>query len=83
MLRRDDDSVLRVALELEVSGKRKLRMTKKNLEGASGGGGDRANWFEEGGYPESSKAERRSARNCRRNGVYSAISTKGTTPDNN
>ena len=29
MLRRDDDSVLRVALDLQVSGKRKRRLLKK------------------------------------------------------
>ena len=37
MLKRDDDSVLRVALDLEVSGKRK-RGRLKDLEEASGGG---------------------------------------------
>ena len=45
VLRRDDDSVLRVALNLEVSGKR-----KRGRPGRSGKG-DRE-WFEEGGCPE-------------------------------
>ena len=37
----------------------------------------------EEGCPESSKVQRRSASNCRRNGVNSAISAKVTTPDKN
>ena len=48
MLRRDDDSVLRDALDLEA------RATEEDLEEASGGG-DGEDWFEEGGCPESSK----------------------------
>ena len=51
VLRRDDDSVLRVALNLEVSGKRKRGRPKKDLEEASGRG-DREDWFEEGGCSE-------------------------------
>ena len=48
-------------------------MTTEDLEEASGRG-DREGWFEEGGCPESSKVERQSASNCRRN---LAISAKG------
>ena len=35
----------------------------------------------EGGCPESSKVERRSVSNCRRNGVNPAISAKETIPN--
>ena len=42
-------------------------MTKEDLEEASGGG-DREDWFGEGGCPKSCKMERQSASNCRRNG---------------
>ena len=45
--------------------------------------GDREDRFEEGRYPESSKVERQSVSNCRRNGVNLAISAKGTTSDKN
>ena len=55
-----------------------MRTTEENLEEASGGG-DREDWFEEGGCPET----RRGASNCRRNGVNPAISAEGTTPDKN
>ena len=44
----------------------------KDLKEASGG--DREDWFEEGGCPVSSKVERLSASNCRKNGVNPAIS---------
>ena len=60
----------------------KAMMTKEDLEEASGGG-DREDWFKEGGYPESRQVERRSASNCRGNGVNLAISAKGTAPDKN
>ena len=43
-------------------------MTKEDLEEASGGG-DREDWFEEEGHPESNKVERSSAKNRGRNGV--------------
>ena len=80
VLRRDDDSALRVALDLEVSSKRKQgRLEVEDLEEASGGR-DREDWFEEGGCPESRQVERWSASNWR-NGVNPAISAKGTTPD--
>ena len=59
-----------------------MRTTKEDLEEASGRG-DREDWFEEGGCPESSKVERLSASNHRRNGVNPAISAKGTILDNN
>ena len=83
VLRRDDDSALRVGLNLEVSGKRKRGRPEEDLEEASEGGGDREDWFEKGGCPESRQVERRSASNYRRNGVNPTISTKGTTPDKN
>ena len=57
-------------------------MTEENLEEASGGG-DREDKFEEGGCPESRQVERRSASNCRRNGVNLAISAKKITPYKN
>ena len=50
MMGRVDDSVLRVALDLEGERQEKARKTKKDLEEASGGG-DREDWFEEGGRP--------------------------------
>ena len=59
-----------------------MRTTEKNLEEASKGG-DKEDWFEEGECPESRQVERRSASNCRRNGVNLVISGKGTTPDKN
>ena len=78
-MRRNDNSVLRIALNLKVSGKRKRgrpKTQKKEME-------EREDCFEKGGCPESSKAEKRSGSNCRRNGVNPAISAKGTTPDKN
>ena len=57
-------------------------MAEEDLEEASGRG-DREDWFEEGGCPETRQVKRRSARYCRRNGVHSVISAKGTTLDKN
>ena len=57
VLRRDDDSVLRVALDLKVA--RESEDHEKDLEEASGGG-YRKDWFE-GRYPKSNKVEIRSA----------------------
>ena len=77
--RRDDDSVLRVGLDLEVGGKRKRgrpKTWKKEVEEET------ENWFE-GGCSETRQVERQSASNCRRNGVNPAISAKETTPDKN
>ena len=79
-LRRYDDSVLRVSLESEWQDK--SRITAEDLEVASGRG-DREDWFEEGGCPETSRVERRSSSNCRRNGVNSILSAKMTIPDKN
>ena len=56
--------------------------TKEDLEEASGRG-DREDWFEEEGCPETRQVEGPSASNWRRNGVNPAISVKGTTPDKN
>ena len=55
-------------------------MTEEDLEEASGRG-DREDWFEEGGCPETRQVERRSASSCRRNVVNMDISAKGTIPD--
>ena len=55
--------------------------TEDDLKEARGGG-DREDWFEEGGCPELRQVDR-SASNCRRNGVNPAISAKGTTTDKN
>ena len=60
----------------------KARTTEEDLEEASGIG-DRENWFEGGGCPETRQVEGRSACNCRRNGVNPAISAKGITLDTN
>ena len=79
MLRRDDDSVLRVALNLEVSGKRKRGRPKKTWKKQV----EETEKIEEGGCPETRQVEGRSASDCRRNGVNPAISVKGTTPDKN
>ena len=81
MLKRDDDSVLRVALDLKVSGKRKRgrpkKTWKKQVEEET------EDWFEEGGCPKTRQVEGQSASSCRRNGVNPAISVKGTTPNKN
>ena len=78
VLRRDCDSVLGVALNLEVSGKKKRGRPKT-----------RKNQVEEetekiGLKKENAprQVEGRSASNCRRNGVNSVISAKGTTTNN-
>ena len=52
-----------------------------NLEAS--GREDREDWFEEGECPEMRQVEGPSASNCRRNGVNSVISVKGTTLDKN
>ena len=49
VLRRDDDSILMVALNHEVSGKRKRGRPKKQVEE------EKKHWFEKRGYPESSQ----------------------------
>ena len=51
---------------------------EEDLEEANEGG-DREDWFEEGGCSESSKVERLSARNCRRNRVNPAVLAEGNT----
>ena len=70
------DSVLRVALDLEVSGKRKQGDRRKPGKSVRG----ERDWFE-GGCFETRIVERLSARKCRRNGVNPAISAKGITPE--
>ena len=59
-----------------------MRTTEEDLEEAIEGG-DREDWFEERGCPESRQVERRSASNRRRNRVNQAISAKGTKTDQN
>ena len=78
VLRRDDDSVLRVALNLEVSGKRKPGRPKKTWK-------KQVEETEKIGLKEDAlrQVEGRSASNCRRDGVNPAISAIGTTPDKN
>ena len=73
VLKRGDNSVLRVALNLEVTGKRSENDRRR----------DRKDWFEDGECPETRQVEGRSASNCRRNGINPAISAKRTTPDKN
>ena len=58
-----------------------MRMTEENLEEASEG--NRKDWFEKGGCPESRQVERQSASNRKKNRVNSAISAQRTTPDKN
>ena len=53
-----------------------MRATEEDLEEASGRG-DREDWFRKGEHPETRQVGRRSASNCRRNGVNPAISAKG------
>ena len=43
--------------------------------------GNREDWFQKGGCPESRKVERWSANNCRNSEVNLAISVKGTIPE--
>ena len=81
VLKRDDNSVLRLLCILKSVGK-KARKTEEDLEEASGTV-DREDRFEEGGCPESIKVERRSVSNYRRNGVNPAISAKGTILNKN
>ena len=75
VLRRDDDSVLRVALVGESEddrkrpGRSKWRRRQEKI-GLKKNDLNRSKW-------------RQSASNCRRNGVNAAISAKGTTPEKN
>ena len=80
VLKRDDNSILRVALNLEVSGKRKRGRPKKTWKKQMEEETEKIG-FEDGGCPETRQVEGRSASNCRRNGVNPAIFAKGTTPD--
>ena len=77
VLKRGDNSVLRVALNLEVTGKRSENDRRRP------GRRDRKDLFEDGECPETRQVEGRSASNCRRNGINPAISAKRTTPDKN
>ena len=76
MLRRDDDSVLRIVLDLEVSGKRKRGQRRPG----------RSKWkrrlVKEVGCPESSKVEQCVRTIAKKNRVNPAISSKGTIPIN-
>ena len=52
-----------------------MRTTEEDLEEESGRG-DREDWFKKDALTQ---VERRSASNCRRNGVNPDVSTKGKT----
>ena len=80
VLRRDNDSVLRVALDLEVSGKKKRGRRKKTWKKQVEEETEKIGLKKEDALR---KVERWNARNCRRNGVNPAISAKGKTPDKN
>ena len=75
MLKRDKHNILRVALDLEESVERKRGRLKETWKKTSGRR-DREDWFQKGGCPESTKVEKRSAGNCRKNGVNPAVSAK-------
>ena len=78
-LRRDDNSVLLVALDLEVSGNRKRERPKKIWKKEKKQVEEKTEKIslKKGGCSKSRQVERRSARNCIRNGVNPAISAKG------
>ena len=75
VLRREDNSVLRVNLNLS-GWLEKMRMTKEDLEEASGRG-NREGWFKDGRYPKSNGVVKWSGKNCRRNGANPANSVEG------
>ena len=77
MLKRDGDSVLRIALDLEVRGKKKQGRPKRQLEEET----EKIDLKK--GYFESSKVEKWCASNCRKTGMNPAISPQETTPDKN
>ena len=80
VLRRDDDSVLRVALNLEVTGKRKRGRPNKTCKKQAEEETKKIGLKKKDALRQ---VEGRSASNCRRNGVNLAISAKGTTSDKN
>ena len=76
MLSRDDDSVLRVALILEVDVMKKRRRPKKIWNKQV------EKKIQKIGLKEDAlKVEKWSANNCRKNGVNPVISAKGTIPE--
>ena len=81
MLKGDDNSVLRVTLDLEASGKRKRERPKKTSKNQVEEETEKMGLEE--GCPEMRQVERLSASNYRRNGVNPDISAKGTTLDKN
>ena len=74
VLRREDNSVLRAVLDLEVSGKRKREQRRP------GRSKRKRRLVKEVGCPESSKVKQWCANNCEKNRVNPAISSKGTIP---
>ena len=82
MLKRDDDSVLRVALDLEVNGKRKQgrpkKTWKKQVKEKTKTGLKKENTLNQAKW-----RDRVLAIYCRGNGMNLAISSKGTTPNKN
>ena len=81
MLGRDGDSVLRIALDLEVSRKRKRSGPKKTWKKWKSK--NKENWFKDKGCPKLSNVERWNAKNYAKNGVNPAICTGGTKPNKN
>ena len=79
VLRRDDNSVLRVDLDFDVSGKRKRGRLKKAWKEQVEEEIGKIGWKKEDALNRDKWRE--SASNCRRNGMNLAISAKGTTPD--
>ena len=75
VLRRDDDSVLRVALNLEVTGKRKRGRPKKTWKKQVEEETEKIGLKKEDALRRDKW--RRSARNCRRNGVNPPSLLKG------
>ena len=73
-------AVLRVALDLEVSGKRKRGRPKKTWKKQVEEETEKIGLKKEDALRQ---VERRSASNCRRDKVNPAISAKGKTPDKN
>ena len=75
VLRRDVDSILRVALDLKMSGKRKRGRPKKQVEEETEKTGLK--------MEDALNQERWSAKNWERNGVNPVISAEETIPDKN
>ena len=81
MLKRDDDSFLKVALDLEVSGKRKRGSPKKTWKKQVEEETEKIRLKKKNRLNRA--VERRSASYGRRNGVNPGISTKATISNKN